>query len=68
MSSPARAPVTMADLGDGTQVRHIEWNSTGTIRVTGPVTAVAWDEFAAMEVSNEGPVFPSDLEILGEAS
>jgi len=35
-------------------------------RVLGGVTGIRWDEiFGEIEVSPEGPVFPSDLEILG---
>jgi hypothetical protein len=61
--------VTMADLGDGTRVRHVEWQETGTIRIVGPVSAIQWDggKFRDMEISDEGPVFPSDVEIIGEA-
>ena len=57
---------TMASLTPGTRVRHAEWNETGTIRVLGGVTKIRWDEvFGEIEVSPEGPVFPSDLEIIG---
>jgi hypothetical protein len=62
----ARHPVTMSDLTDGTPVRHIAWGDTGKIRGRGGVTEIRWDEiFSEIEVSPEGPVFPSDLEILG---
>jgi hypothetical protein len=62
----ASRPVTMADLTHGTRIRHIEWGDAGTIRVLGGVTGIRWDEiFGEIEVSPEGPVFPSDLEILG---
>lgn len=61
--------VTMADLTPGTRVRHIEWLETGTIRVMGGVTEIRWDDvFGEVEVSDEGPVFPSDVEILREGS
>ena len=61
-------PVTMADLTPGTRIRHIEWEMAGTIRVLGGVTEIRWDEaFGDYEISPEGPVFPSDVEILGEA-
>lgn len=52
------SPVTMADLADGTRVRHPKWLEAGTIRVVGGST----------EISPEGVVFPSDLEIIGEAA
>ena len=57
--------ITMADLTPGTRIRHVEWELTGTIRVLGGVTEIRWDDvFGEIEVSDEGPVFPSDLEIL----
>lgn len=63
-----RAPVTMADLKPGTRVRHIEWQETGTIRVLGGTREIRWDEtFGDYMISDEGPVFPSDVEIIGEA-
>lgn len=59
-------PPTMADLTPGIRVRHIHWGDTGTIRVAGGVTEFRPDEHLGdREVSPEGPVFPSDLEILG---
>jgi hypothetical protein len=55
----------MDDLKPGTKVRHVSWGDTGTIRQLGGVTEIRWDEhFGEIEVSQEGPVFPSDLEIL----
>jgi hypothetical protein len=60
-------PLTMASLPAGTRVRHIAWGDTGTIRVSGSVTEIRWDEhFGEIGVSPEGPVRPEDLEILGE--
>jgi len=57
--------ITMADLTPGTRIRHIEWELTGTIRVLGDVTEIRWDDvFGDYEISAEGPVFPSDVEIL----
>jgi hypothetical protein len=57
--------VTMADLTPGTRIRHIEWQETGTIRVLGGVTEIRWDDvFGDFEISDEGPVFPSDVEII----
>lgn len=62
------AMVTMASLTAGTRVRHLQWMETGTIRVLGGVTEIRWDTvFGDYEVSPEGPVFPSDLEIIGES-
>lgn len=56
---------TMADLTPGTRIRHIEWQLTGTIRVLGNVTEIRWDDvFGDYEISDEGPVFPSDVEII----
>lgn len=61
-------PVTMADLAPGTRVRHIHWDLCGRIREAGDITEIAWDgSFVQDEVSPEGVVFPSDLEILGQA-
>ena len=63
MSAPR--PVTMDDLTPGTRVRHIAWGDTGTIRVSGSTAEFRPDDhFGDIEVSPEGPVFPSDLEIL----
>ena len=61
--------VTMADLGDGVRIRHAVWDMTGTIRIAGPVTEIRWDDtFGAFEISDEGPVWPEDVEIIGEAA
>ena len=60
----ANTVTTMADLKPGTRIRHIEWE-LGTIRVAGDVTEIRWDDvFGEMEISDEGPVFPVDVEIL----
>ncbi len=59
--------VTMADLGDGVRVRHVDWGLTGTIRIVGPVSEIRWDDtFGDVEISDEGPVYPEDVEIIGE--
>ena len=59
---------TMADLTPGTRVRHIKWDTTGTIRRIGDVTEIRWDgSFVQDEISDEGVVFPEDVEIIGEA-
>jgi len=61
--------VRMADLTPGTRIRHIEWQETGTIRAAGDVTEIRRDDvFGGIEVSDEGPVFPADVEIIGRAS
>ena len=58
---------TMADLTPGTRIRRIEWQETGTIRVIGGVTEIRWDNaFGEVEISEEGVVFPCDVEILTE--
>ena len=58
---------TMADLTPGTRIRHVEWQEKGTIRVIGGVTEIRWDDvFGDYEVSEEGPVFPVDVEIIRE--
>ena len=63
------SPVTMANLTDRTRIRHLYWLETGTIRVVGDNTEIRWDNcFGEVEVSPEGVVFPSDLEILKEES
>ena len=60
---------TMADLTPGTRIRHVEWQETGTIRVVGGVTEIRWDDvFGDFEISEEGPVFPVDVEIIGRPS
>jgi hypothetical protein len=60
---------TMADLTDRTRVRHIKWDLTGTIRATGGATEIRFDDvFGEIEVSDEGIVFPADVEIIKESS
>ena len=59
----------MADLTPGTRIRHIEWQETGTIRVLGGITEIRWDySFIDYEVSDEGPVFPVDVEIIQDGA
>jgi hypothetical protein len=61
--------VQMADLTAGTRVRHVAWNATGTIRVAGDVTEIRWDaSWVQDEISDEGVVFPGDVEIIREGS
>jgi hypothetical protein len=62
---------TMAELTPGTRIRHVEWDMTGTIREVGGVTEIRWDGSPFQdEISDEGPVFPVDVEIIpgGEGS
>jgi hypothetical protein len=60
---------TMADLTTGTRIRHIKWDLTGTIRVAGAVTEIRWDDvFGEVDISDEGTVFPADVEIVKEGS
>jgi|HubBroStandDraft_4_1064222.scaffolds.fasta_scaffold344899_1 hypothetical protein len=57
--------VTMADLTPGTRIRHIEWDMTGTIRQCGEVREIRWGGCSVdYEISDEGPVFPVDVEII----
>jgi len=57
--------VTMADLTAGTRVRHIKWDLTGTIRIVGRVSEIRWDDtFGDIEISDEGVVYPADVEII----
>ena len=57
--------VTMADLTAGTRIRHIQWDMTGTIRATGPVSEIRWDDtFGEIEISDESAVYPGDVEII----
>jgi hypothetical protein len=68
MSASTR-PVTMADLTPRTRVRHIEWGETGTIRILGGVTEIQWDDLIGdCMISDEGPVFPADVEILADGA
>ena len=56
---------TMADLGDGVRIRHLAWDLTGTIRIVGPVSEIRWDDtFGDIEISDEGVVYPADVEII----
>ena len=59
--------VTMADLTAGTRIRHIRWGSTGRVRIVEGIVSVKWDGgFVEDEISDEGVVFPGDVEITGE--
>jgi hypothetical protein len=60
------APAAMRDLTAGTRIRHIKWETTGTVRISSGLTCARWDDcLAEDEISTEGPVFPCDVEILG---
>jgi hypothetical protein len=58
---------TMADLTDGTRIRHIGWDLTGKIRKAGDATEIRWDDvFGEVDISDKGTVFPEDVEIIGD--
>jgi hypothetical protein len=55
----------MGDLTAGTRVRHLRWRTTGTVKVDGDLVHVPWNGiFVDDEISEQGPVYPEDLEIL----
>jgi hypothetical protein len=59
---------TMADLTDGTRIYHAKWDATGTIRQVGGDFEIRWDGcLVADQISDEGIVFPADVEILEAA-
>jgi hypothetical protein len=61
----SRKQVTMADLTAGTRIHHIGWDETGTVRVTEGLVSVKFDgSFVDTEISDEGVIFPEDLEIV----
>ena len=62
--------VTMTDLEPGTRVRHTRWNLEGTIRAgeAGRRFAHFKEAFVDPEISDMGPVWPEDLEILPQGS
>lgn len=63
------APTAMRDLTAGIRVRHLAWETSGTVRVTGHLASVRWDGLITEdEISSEGPVFPGDVEILAGES
>ena len=60
--------VTMADLKPGTRIRHCKWRCEGPVRVTEGLVSVKWDgTFVEDEISDEGVVFPEDVEIVEAA-
>ena len=59
--------VPMADLTPGTRIRYRKWGCEGPVRVTGGLVSVKWDgSFVEDEISEDGPVFPEDVEIVEE--
>lgn len=57
--------VTMDDLKPGTRVHHVRWDVTGIVKVTEDIVHIKFDgSWVDNEISDLGPVFPSDLEIL----
>ena len=63
----------MSDLTAGVRVRHSRWGTTGTVKVeaygdvfaAGLLVYVPWDGMIVDdEISERGPVYPGDLEIL----
>ena len=61
--------VTMADLKPGTRIRHFGWDCEATVKDEGGTLVARWDDLlSADEISPEGPVFPEDIEIIGDAS
>jgi hypothetical protein len=57
--------LTMADLTPGTRIRHIKWDAAGTIRQVGDDFEIRFDgTFGEVQISDEGVVFPADVEIL----
>lgn len=73
MTNPAlpSPPVTrLSDLVAGTRIRHLRWRCTGTVKVDEydgqALVHVPWDgSFVDDEISDEGVVFPEDVEIIG---
>lgn len=63
---PRGGRLTMADLVHGMRVRHVEWNATGTVYKTGGWARILFDPPArgGLDIGPNGPVRPSDLEIL----
>lgn len=61
--------VRMADLTEGTRVRHVTWGDEGTITEALSVTWVKFDGMSPpAEIRPGGYIEPEDLEIIGEAS
>lgn len=57
--------LTMASLPPGTRIRHIGWDLAGTIRQLGEVREIRFDGvLGEIEISDDGPVRPADVEIL----
>ena len=61
--------VKMADLEGGIRIHHVRWRVTGTIRADGVMVSVVWDEsLIETQISEDGPVWPEDVEILAEGA
>jgi hypothetical protein len=59
----------MADLTPGTRIRHLQWRSTGKIRVAEGLVSAKWDgSFVEDEISDEGVVYPEDVEIIQDGA
>lgn len=59
--------VTMADLANGTRVRHVTWGDEGAILVALGVVWVRFDRMSPpTEVCDGGYIEPEDLEIIAE--
>jgi len=58
--------VAMSDLTAGTRIRHLAWDTTGTVRVSGEgLVSVKWDgSFVEDEISDEGVVYPAHIEVI----
>ena len=63
--SDERSYVKLADLTEGTRIRHIRWCTTGTIQVADGQVSVVWDGSGIeTQITEEGAVWPEDVEIL----
>ena len=64
-----RSYVTMRDLTAGTRIRHIRWCTTGTIHVADGQVSVIWDGSGIeTQITEEGAVWPEDVEILARGA
>lgn len=56
----------MDDLTDGCRVWNPVYRTGGTVRVVKGRALVTWDgdHFGEIEISDNGPVFPEDVEIV----
>jgi hypothetical protein len=57
----------LSDLTAGTRIRHRRWGNAGTVKVDGDLVHVPWDgSFVDDEISEQGPVYPEDVEIVAD--